>query len=152
MDEEGDAVVIFAVDLSERKRAESELAHASRVATMGELSASIAHEVNQPIAATLMNAGTAVRWLARQPPNLQEVKQSLDRIINDSKRAGDIVRRIRDFAKKVPVRTEELEINDAILETMSLARAAISEHGVLVRMQLSEGLQPFWVTESNCSR
>jgi PAS domain S-box-containing protein len=140
LDERGDSVVIFAVDLTERKRAELELAHANRVATMGQLSASIAHEVNQPIAATLMNAGTAARWLARQPPNLEEVRQLIDRIVIDGKRAADIVSRIRDFSKKAPAQNAELEINEAILEIMILARAAISEHGGLVKMQLSEGL------------
>jgi PAS domain S-box-containing protein len=132
--------VAFVVDLTERKRAEAELAHANRVATMGQLSASIAHEVSQPIAATLMNAGTAMRWLARQPPNLEGVRQSIDRIINDGKRAADIVSRIRDFSKKAPAQKGDLEINEAILEIMRLAHAAMSEHGVLAKMQLSEGL------------
>ena len=73
--------VAFVVDLTDRKRAEAELAHANRVATMGELTASIAHEINQPIAATLTNAETAVRWLSRQPPNLEKARQSIDQII-----------------------------------------------------------------------
>ncbi len=81
--------VAFALDLTERKRAESELAHANRVATMGELTASIAHEVNQPLAALLINAGTAARWLAHQPPNLEEAKPLIERVINDGRRAAD---------------------------------------------------------------
>ena len=85
--------VAFALDLTERKRAEAELMHANRVATMGELTASIAHEVNQPLAALLTNAETAVRWLARQPPNLEKAKPLIDRIIGDGKRAADIVGR-----------------------------------------------------------
>jgi C4-dicarboxylate-specific signal transduction histidine kinase len=109
---------------------------------MGQLTASIAHEVNQPIAATLMNAGTAARWLARQPPNLEEAKQAIDHIVKDGKRAADIVSRIRDFSKKAPARQADLEINEAILEIMGLTRVATSEHGVLVTMQLSEGLPP----------
>jgi PAS domain S-box-containing protein len=132
--------VAFVVDLTERKRAEAELAHANRVATMGQLTASIAHEVNQPIAATLLNAGNAVRWLAKQPPNLEKTRQSIDRIISDGKRAADIVNRIRDFSKNAPARKEDLEINEAILEIMRVTRAAMSEHGVLAKMQLSEGL------------
>jgi PAS domain S-box-containing protein len=132
--------VAFVVDLSERKRAEAELAHANRVATMGQLSASIAHEVNQPIAAALMNAGTAARWLARQPPNLEEARLVIDHIIKDGRRAADIVSRIRGFSKNAPVQNEELEINEAILEIMSLTRVASSQHGVLMKMQLSEGL------------
>ena len=132
--------VAFALDLTERKRAEAELAHANRIATMGQLTASIAHEVNQPIAALLTNAETAVRWLARQPPNLEKARPLIDRIINDGKRAADIVGRIRDFSKKAPARKEHLEVNEAILDVMGLTRAAMSEHGVLVKMQLSDGL------------
>jgi PAS domain S-box-containing protein len=134
--------VAFVADLSERKRAEAELAHANRVATIGQLSASIAHEVNQPIAALLTNAETAVRWLARQPPNLEKAKPLIDRIIGDGKRVADIVSRIRDFSKKAPMRKEDLEINEAILEIMGLARVAMSEHSVSVKTQLSEGLPP----------
>ena len=132
--------VAFVVDLSERKRAEAELVHANRVATMGQLSASIAHEVNQPIAATLMNAGTAARGLARQPPNLEGVRQSIDRIISDSKRAADIVSRIRNFSQKAPAQKGDVEINEAILEITGLTRVATSEHSVLVKLQLSDGL------------
>jgi C4-dicarboxylate-specific signal transduction histidine kinase len=134
-------------DIDDQKRAEealrqaaAELAHANRVATMGQLSASIAHEINQPVGATLINAGTAARWLARQPPNLEEARQSIDRIISDSNRAANIVSRIRDFSKKAVAHEGDLEINEAILEIMTLARAAVSDHGVLVKMQLSDGL------------
>jgi PAS domain S-box-containing protein len=140
LDERGDAVVLFVVDLTERKRAEAELAHANRVATMGQLTASIAHEVSQPIAAALVNSGTAVRWLARLPPNLEEARQAIDRSINDGKRAADILSRIRDFSKKAPVRTEDLEINEAILEIIGLARVPMSDRGILAKMQLAEGL------------
>jgi C4-dicarboxylate-specific signal transduction histidine kinase len=132
--------IAFVVDLTERKRAEAELAHANRVATIGQLGASIAHEVNQPIAALLMNAATAARWLAHQPPNLEKANQAIARIIGDGERTADIVSRIRNFSKKAPARSGVLEINDAILDIMGLARAAISEHGVSVKMRLSEGL------------
>ena len=138
--EQKDAVVVFVVDLTERRRAEADLAHANRVATMGQLAASIAHEVNQPIAATLTNAGTALRWLARQPPNLEEATLVIDHIIKDGKRAADIVSRIRDFSKKESTQSGVLEINEAIMEIMMLARAATTEHGVMVKMQLSEEL------------
>jgi len=132
--------VAFALDLTERKRAEAELAHANRVATMGQLSASIAHEVNQPLAALLTNAETAVRWLSRQPPNLEKAKPLIERIIADGKRAADIVSRIRDFSKKAPAQKEGLEINEAILEIMGLTRVAMSKHSVSVKMRLAEGL------------
>jgi PAS domain S-box-containing protein len=154
VEEAENQAVAFVIDLTERKKAESEareserryrevqmqLAHASRVATMGQLTASIAHEVNQPIAATLMNAGTAVRFLARQPPNLEQAREAINHIISDGNRIADIVSRIRNFSKNTPAQNTELEINEAILEIMILARAAISEHGVSVTMQLSEGL------------
>ena len=132
--------VAFVVDLTERKRAEAELVHANRVATMGQLSASIAHEVNQPIAAALMNAGTAARFLGRQPPNLEEVRQAIDHIIKDGKRAADIVSRIRNFSQKAPAQKGDVEVNEAILEIMRLTRVATSEYGVSVKMQLSDGL------------
>jgi PAS domain S-box-containing protein len=134
--------VAFALDLTERKRAESELAHANRVATMGQLSASIAHEVNQPLAALLTNAETAVRWLAREPPNLEKARPLISRVIGDGKRAADIVSRIRDFSKKAPAQKEDLEINEAILEIMGLTRVAMSNQSVSLKMQLSEGLPP----------
>ena len=115
-DETASQGVSFVLDLTERKRAEAEareserryrevqmeLAHANRVATMGQLTASIAHEVKQPIAATATNAAAALRWLGAQPPNLEEARQALDRIVNDAMRAGDIIGRIRDLIKKAP--------------------------------------------------
>jgi PAS domain S-box-containing protein len=134
-------------DIDDQKRAEealrqavAELAHANRIATMGQLTASIAHEVNQPIAAALVNAETAVRWLARQPPDLEKTRQSIDRIVNDGERAAGILSRIRDFSKKAPARREGLEINQAILEIIALARVPMSDNGVLAKMQLAEGL------------
>jgi C4-dicarboxylate-specific signal transduction histidine kinase len=134
-------------DIDDQKRAEetlrqaaAELAHANRVATMGQLSASIAHEVNQPIAAARVNAETALRWLTRRPPDLEKTRQSIDRIINDNKRAADIVSRIRNFSQKAPAQKGVVEINEAILEIMGLTSVATSEHSVLVKMRLSDGL------------
>ncbi len=133
--------------ITERKRAEealrfaqAELAHANRVATMGQLTASVAHEVSQPIAATGLNAQAALRWLGAQPPNLNEVRQILGQITDDSKRAGDVISRIRDLIKKAPPRKEGLEINEAILEVIALTRGEVVQNGVSVRTQLAEGL------------
>jgi C4-dicarboxylate-specific signal transduction histidine kinase len=135
--------------ITERKRAEealrstqAELAHANRVATMGHLTASVAHEVSQPIAATVLNAQAALRWLGAQPPNLNEVRQILGQITDDSKRAGDVIGRIRALIKKAPPRKEGLEINEAILEVIALTRWEVVQNGVSVRTQLAEGL-PF---------
>jgi PAS domain S-box-containing protein len=142
IEDTGNQAVAFVIDLTDRKRAEAELMHANRIATMGQLTASIAHEVNNPIAALLTNAGTAARWLARRPPNLEKARPLIDRIISDGKRTADIVSRIRDFSKKAPARKERLEVNDAILEVIGLTRVPMSDHSVLVKMQLSEGLPP----------
>jgi PAS domain S-box-containing protein len=152
----GEVIAWYAAtyDIEDRKRAESELieserrfreaqmelAHASRVVTMGQFTASIAHEVNQPLAALLTNAETALRWLASQPPNLEKAKPAIERVISDGKRAADIVSRIRDFSRKAPARKESLELNEAILEIIGLTRAAITEHGVLAKVRLSEDL------------
>jgi C4-dicarboxylate-specific signal transduction histidine kinase len=134
-------------DIDDQKRAEealhqaaAELAHANRIATMGQLATSLAHEVNQPIGAALVNAGTVARWLGRQPPNVEEARLSNDRVISDVRRVADIVSRIHGFSKKTPEQRELLAINDAIQEIMILARAAISAHGVSVKMQLAEKL------------
>ncbi len=144
LDERGDSVVIFVVDLTDRKRADAELAHANRVAIMGQLTASIAHEVNQPLAALLTNAGTAERWLDRQPPNLEKARSLIDHIITDGRRAADIVSRIRDLSKKAPMRKERLEVNEAILDVMGLTRAAMSENDVLAKVQLAKELTPIF--------
>jgi len=146
----------FVVDLSERKRAEGEvreserryrevqmeLAHANRLATMGQLSASIAHEINQPITAAVTNAQAALRWLAAQPPDLEEVRQALSRIVKDGNRAADVMDRIRALIKKAPPRRDGLQINQAILEVIALTRVEVLKNGVSLRTQLAEGLPP----------
>ena len=144
----------FVLDLTERKRAEAEareserryretlmeLTHANRVITMGQLTASIAHEVSQPIAATALNAQAALRWLSAQPPNLTEVRQLLGQIVGDSRRAGDVIGWIRALIKKAPPQMEGLKINEAILEVIALTRSEIVRNGVSLRTQLAEGL------------
>jgi PAS domain S-box-containing protein len=141
-------------DITERKRAEAdardserrfrevqaELAHAGRVATMGQLSASIAHEVKQPITAAVTYAEAARRWLSAEPPNFREVDDALSHIVKEGKRAGEVVARIPALIKKVPARKDNVAINDAILEVISLTRAEAANNGVSVRTQLTEGL------------
>jgi PAS domain S-box-containing protein len=133
--------------ITERRRAEealratqAELAHANRVTTMGELSASIAHEVNQPIAATVTNAQAALRWLRAQPPDLDEVRASLSRIVEDGKRAGNVISGIRALINKVPPRKERFDLNEAILEMIMLTRSEVFKHGILLRTELAPGL------------
>ena len=154
-DGSGKQGVAFVVDLTERKRAEAEareserryrevqmeLAHANRVATMGQLSASIAHEVNQPIAATAHQCRRppCAGWTP-QPPNLEKARQALGRIVENSNRAGDVVGRIRALIKKAPPRKDDMEINEAILEVIALTRGEAVKNGVSVRTQLAEGL------------
>jgi len=141
-------------DITERKRAEAEardsearyrevqaeLAHASRVASMGQLTASIAHEIAQPIAAVVNNARAAMNWLGTQPPDLEEVRQTLGEIVNDGKRAGDVISWIRALIKKEPPRREAVEINEAVLEVIALTHGEVAKNGVSVRTQLAEGL------------
>jgi signal transduction histidine kinase len=124
--------------------AQMQLAHANRIATMGQLAASLAHEVSQPIGATLMNAGTAQRWLAASPPNLDSARRSIDRIALDSGRAADIVGRIRDLAKKAPAHRENLEINEVVLEIIGLMRSEMSTNGVLLQTRLANDLPTIW--------
>jgi C4-dicarboxylate-specific signal transduction histidine kinase len=106
------------------------------------LTASIAHEVIQPIGAARNNAHAALRFLAGDPPDLAEVREALECVVNDTYRAGDIVGRIRDQVKKVPPRMEGVELNDAIEEVIALVRGELSKHRVSVQMQLAEGLSP----------
>jgi C4-dicarboxylate-specific signal transduction histidine kinase len=153
-DEGRDQGVSFVLDLTERKRAEAEareserryrevqteLAHANRVATLGQLTASIAHEVNQPIAATVTNADAALRWLAHDPPNLEEVRRALEAINKGGKRAGDVTGRIRGLIRKAPPRDDEVEINEAILEVIALTHGEAVKNGVSVQTALAEAL------------
>jgi signal transduction histidine kinase len=134
------AVQIFRDNMIERQRAQAELAHVNRVTTMGQLTASIAHEVNQPIAAVVTNADAALRWLGAQPPNLEEARQALGRIINDGNRAGDVIGRIRALIKKVPPRKDQLDINETILEVITLTRGELQRNGVSLQTQLANGL------------
>jgi C4-dicarboxylate-specific signal transduction histidine kinase len=141
--------VAFVLDLSERKRAEAdlrevqmELAHANRAATMGQLTASIAHEVKQPIGATAANAAAALRWLGARPPNVDEAKEALERIVNDVMRAGDIIGRIRDLIKKAPPRQDIVDINEAVCEVIELTRGEAARCGVAVQAILDERLPP----------
>jgi len=139
--------VAFVLDLSERKRAadalrdlQAELAHANRLATMGQLTASIAHEVNQPIGAARNNAHAALRFLAAEMPNLAEVREALDCVVSDTYRASDIVGQIRDQVKKTPPRKQGVDLNAAIVEVIALVRGELLKHRVTVKMQLAQGL------------
>ncbi|WNC95492.1 AAA family ATPase (plasmid) [Paraburkholderia sp. FT54] len=146
-DEARNRGVGFVLDLTERKRAEEalrvvqrELAHANRVATMGQLTASIAHEVKQPIAATIGNAEAAIRWLGHRPPDLDEVRDALSRIVKEGRRASEVIGRIRALVEKAPPLTDRLDINEAIREVIELTRGETVKNDVTVRTDLADGL------------
>src|SRR5260370_33605381 len=94
---------------------------------MGQLSASIAHEVNQPIAAAVTNAEAAPRWLGARSPDLEEVRQALNRIVKDANRAGDVIGRIRELIKKAPPRTDRGDMNEASRQVIELTRGAAAK-------------------------
>ena len=134
-------------DITERKRAsealrevQMQLAHANRVATMGQLTASIAHEVNQPIAATVINAEAALRFLSAPRPDLDEVRDALGCIVRDGDRAGAVLSRIRALVKGAPRRNERVEINAAIREVVELTRSEAMKKGVVVQTDLGADL------------
>jgi len=136
-------------EILERKRAEealreaqAELAHVSRMMTMGELMASIAHEVNQPLAGVTTNGSACLRWLARDPPHLEEARACLRRIIRDGNRAGDVIARIRALVKKSAPAKAPLDLSDTIQEVLTMITPEACQHRVSVRTDLAAGLPP----------
>jgi PAS domain S-box-containing protein len=152
--ENEDECVAFVLDLTEQKRAQQEireserryldlqmvLAHSNRVATMGQLSATIAHEVKQPITAIAAYASAALRWLAATPPSLDEARHTLTQIVADSARAAQIVDRTRAFFKKESPRRDSLDINETIRELIAFMHDEANKHGIDVAVQLIDGL------------
>ena len=104
------------------------------------LTASIAHEVKQPLAAALLNAQAAQRFLAHQPPDVERGKTAMDRAVRDCMRAAEIVDQTRDLVRKEPVRKDSVEINEAISEVVGLTHNEVLKNGVEVQTQLAEGL------------
>jgi C4-dicarboxylate-specific signal transduction histidine kinase len=119
---------------------QSELAHANRVLTMGQLSASIAHELKQPLSAAMIGGDAGLRWLTRHPPDIERAKQTVEQMVEDVNRASVIIGRIHSLLKKEPPRMEKLDINGAILEVISLIHSEVVKNGVTVRTELAESL------------
>ena len=138
------------VDVTERKRAEeeherlrqleSDLAHVNRVSMMGELMASLAHEILHPIATARNNARAAMRFLDMNPPNMAEVREALACIVRDADRGKAIVDRIRDHIKKAPPRNDRFDLNEAIQEVIEMVQAPIEKNSVSVRTRLAAGV------------
>jgi C4-dicarboxylate-specific signal transduction histidine kinase len=134
-------------DITDRKlaedslrKAQAELAHVTRLTTMGELAASIAHEVNQPLAAVITNGNACLRWLAAPTPNLDEARQAVQRLIRDGHRAADVIQRVRALLKKTDPQKAWLDIDDVIHEVLALAHTKVRRHRVSLRMELAAGL------------
>jgi len=123
-----------------RREAQAEMARVSRVTTMGELTASLAHEVNQPIAAAVTNASTCVRWLAGDTPNIEEAREAASRIVKDGKRAAEIVGRIRQLFKKGTSQRELVDVNEAIQEMVTLLHSEATRYNIAVRVKLAADL------------
>jgi C4-dicarboxylate-specific signal transduction histidine kinase len=133
----------------ERKRAEetlrksqAELAHVTRLVSMGELAASIAHEINQPLTAVVTNGSACLRWLDADSPNLEEAREAARRIVRDGSRAGEVLKRIRSFLKKADTQKTRVDINKAIREVVTLTEDEARRHHVTLRMKLANDLPP----------
>lgn len=137
------------IDVTERRQAEenrqdlqNKLAHASRVTTMGQLTASIAHEVNQPLAAIVTNAEVCARWLNRPSPNIGEVIDTVGHILKDAHRASEVIRTNRNFSKKADPEMVQLDINEVVEEAITLVRHEANRYRVAIRLDLASGLMP----------
>jgi PAS domain S-box-containing protein len=140
--------VIFR-DISESKRdlerlheAQAELAHLSRITTMGELAASIAHEINQPIGAIVTNSNASVRWLKQTPPSISDAEEALECIARDANRAAEVIGRIRSLLRKTPAATLQLDMNDVIREVLTLTSYEAGRRGANVLTDLTNNLTP----------
>jgi PAS domain S-box-containing protein len=142
-----DEGVAFVIDMSERKRVEgalrdtqTHLAHVMRITTLGELTASIAHEVNQPLAAVVANAEACLRWLDRGTPDLDAARSSAECIINDGNRASEVIRRVRALANKSDIEKAPLDVNDVVREVIALVQPQLVSHQASLRIELAPAL------------
>jgi PAS domain S-box-containing protein len=143
-----EAALVVSRDLTELatasdalQRAQVELAHVTRITTLGELAASIAHEVNQPLAAMVADAEASINWLAAAEPNLEQVRDALSAIVDDGHRAGEVIQRIRQLAKKTDPQREAVAINRMIEDMLPLLRPEVRGHDVSLRFDLAPNLR-----------
>jgi C4-dicarboxylate-specific signal transduction histidine kinase len=119
---------------------------------MGQLAASIAHELKQPLAAMMISGNASLRWLAKDPPELDEVRQSVELMIKNGNRAAAVIERIHGLVKKSAPRTDTVDINDAIREVISLIHSEATKDGVVIKTQFKKTLLAFGVTVSNYNK
>jgi C4-dicarboxylate-specific signal transduction histidine kinase len=138
----GAVMDVTAIRLAEMElhKTRSELAHATRMTSLGELTASIAHEVNQPLGAVVTNAEAGLSWLDHQPPNMKEAHCALERIVRDGNRAGEVIRRVRTVAKRTDIQMAPLELNEVVSEALALVQHELLSYRVLMRMDLASAL------------
>src|SRR6202007_3191312 len=122
------------------RKAQMELAHVTRVTTLGELAASIAHEVNQPLTGVIANAEACLRWLDRATPDLDAVRRSVEWIIDDGNRAGEVIRRVRALANKTETEKVPVDVNDVVREIITLVQSELTNHRVSLRTELAPAL------------
>src|SRR3989440_1694849 len=122
------------------ERAQAELAHVTRVTTLGELAASIAHEVNQPLAAIVADANASLNWLDAPRPDLERIREALEAIATDGHRAAEVIQRIRQLATKSAPRKDPVNVNDVVRDVLPLARAEMRHHDVSLVLQLAPEL------------
>ena len=122
------------------RKAQAELAHVTRVTTLGELTASIAHEINQPLAAVITNADACLSWLDRDPPDIEAARRSVEWIVEDGNRTSEVIKRVRALAKKTDIERSLLDITDVANEAVTLVQRELSSHGAVLKLELAPGL------------
>jgi C4-dicarboxylate-specific signal transduction histidine kinase len=154
-----EAALVISRDLTEHmlasealRESQIALAHANRVTTMGQLTASIAHEVNQPLAAVVANAEACLRWLDRETPDLDATRRSVEWVIDDGNRASEVIRRVRSLANKAEIEKVPLDVNHLVSEVISLMQRELISHQVTLRTEFAPALPMILVIGSNCSR
>ncbi|MBC8165914.1 MAG: PAS domain-containing protein [Bryobacteraceae bacterium] len=129
-------------DREKLRQLEADLAHINRVSMMGELTASIAHEVNQPLTGIVSNGSACLRWLAGDPPDVEEVREAVRDIVRDGKRAGEVIARIRALTKRTAPPTEKLDVNQTVQEVLALVRDEAKRNSVTIRTRFASDLSP----------